>query len=208
MDLSVFANKLFIFFSFFLWSFPVQRQQPYQALLSQQLSNSSSPIGPPPGYTANPPPYYDNNNCSSPVGQQPHDTSGQGSPQPPMTGRLIDIDNEPPVYGATAATPMQTRNNAPTALDNPLHRSCRYHTHCRCLLTLSVPFITNHISVLHKIYPVGLTERVRKYNPSNTSKHFLICLSISNLMLNVLLRCLKLVFGYRLLFLPSVIVLP
>ncbi|XP_030833271.1 SHC-transforming protein 3 isoform X3 [Strongylocentrotus purpuratus] len=98
------------------------RHQPYTELLGQQGSGGSSPVGPPPGYTANPPPYFDSNHPSnsSQASSNPRGPQGATPGHQPMTGRLIDIDSEPPIYGATASP---SRNNGPTALDNPLQRS-------------------------------------------------------------------------------------
>eukprot|EP00057_Strongylocentrotus_purpuratus_P002191 XP_003724021.2 PREDICTED: homeobox protein 12-like [Strongylocentrotus purpuratus] len=104
---------------------PPQRHQPYTELLGQQGSGGSSPVGPPPGYTANPPPYFDSNHPSnsSQASSNPRGPQGATPGHQPMTGRLIDIDSEPPIYGATASP---SRNNGPTALDNPLQRSSRH----------------------------------------------------------------------------------
>ncbi|XP_030832173.1 SHC-transforming protein 1 isoform X1 [Strongylocentrotus purpuratus] len=101
------------------------RHQPYTELLGQQGSGGSSPVGPPPGYTANPPPYFDSNHPSnsSQASSNPRGPQGATPGHQPMTGRLIDIDSEPPIYGATASP---SRNNGPTALDNPLQRSSRH----------------------------------------------------------------------------------
>ncbi|XP_072166863.1 SHC-transforming protein 1-like [Diadema setosum] len=104
-------------------------QQPYTELLAQQLSGASAspagtPMGPPPGYTPNPPPYYDNN--ITPFTQPPNNTRMGQLPQP-VTGRLIDIDSEPAVYGATAGSPSPSRTNIP-GLDNPLQKSSRHNS--------------------------------------------------------------------------------
>ncbi|XP_063955422.1 uncharacterized protein LOC135154107 [Lytechinus pictus] len=138
------------------------RQQPYQELIGQQASGGSSPAAPPPGYTANPPSYLDSNHHpsnSSPTSSNPRGPQGPGPGHQPMTGRLIDIDNEPPIYGATAGTPSPTRNNVPTALDNPLQRSSR-HT------SSSSPHLSPQHSPIHNNNVKKPSRKAKRRTPS------------------------------------------